>query len=144
MTSETNIIVRYAETDQMGIAHHSNYAVWFEAGRTEWLKKAGYSYSEIEAQGVLLPLYELSCRFKAPAKYEDELIICTKISEITRTRVMFSYAVLLAKTRTPIASGETKHAWTSRALKPLNAEKAIPKIFSFLLTQSENKGDILL
>jgi acyl-CoA thioester hydrolase len=63
MEAKTVFTARYAETDQMGIVHHSNYAVWFEAGRTDYLKSAGIPNSSIEATGVLLPLYEMSCKF---------------------------------------------------------------------------------
>ena len=68
MQAETKIITRYSETDQMGIVHHSNYAVWFEAGRTDFFKKVGFSYKEIEGRGILLPLYEMNCKFKSPAR----------------------------------------------------------------------------
>ena len=67
MQTETRFIARYAETDQMGIIHHSNYAVWFEAGRTDFLKKAGVSNTSIESKGILLPLYDMNCKFKSPA-----------------------------------------------------------------------------
>jgi acyl-CoA thioester hydrolase len=67
----------------MGIVHHSNYAVWFEAGRTDFLKQTGVSYSEVEARGVLLPLYEITCRFKSPARYEDEVAVVTRIKELS-------------------------------------------------------------
>lgn len=141
MQTETIFTARYSETDQMGIIHHSNYAVWFEAGRTDLLKKVGISYSSIEALGVLLPLYEMSCRFKRPAKYEDEIHVISCIKKLTRTRVIFSYSVYKSNEETPIATGETMHAWTSKDLKPLNAEKEIPQVFSLLNSQTTNKGE---
>ncbi len=88
---EIKFIVRYSETDQMGIVHHSNYAVWFEAGRTEFFTKLGLSIREIEKRGILLPLYEMNCRFKSPARYEDEIIVKTKLDSIAKVRVIFSY-----------------------------------------------------
>ena len=130
--SETKFIVRYAETDQMGIVHHSNYAVWFEAGRTDFLKKAGISNSSIEARGVLLPLYEMNCQFKSPAKYEDKILVVTKLSSLSRVRLQFSYEVVNADNSKLLATGETMHAWTTRELKPVNAEKIIPDIYSNL------------
>ncbi len=129
---ETKFIARYAETDQMGIVHHSNYAVWFEAGRTDFLKKAGISNSSIEAKGALLPLYEMNCQFKSPAKYEDEILVVTKLSSLSRVRLQFSYEVVNADNSKLLATGETMHAWTTRELKPVNAEKIIPDIYSNL------------
>jgi acyl-CoA thioester hydrolase len=132
METTTKLTVRYAETDQMGIVHHSNYPVWFEAGRTDFLKQAGASYSDVEAQGVLLPLYELTCRYKSPAKYEDEVAVVTRIKELTRVRLILSYEVILQRDGTLLASGETLHAFTDRTLKPVNAEKAAPELYRLL------------
>jgi acyl-CoA thioester hydrolase len=73
--SESKIKVRYAETDQMGVVHHSNYAIWFELGRTEFLAQLGMPYSTVESRGVLLPVIELKCTFKGAAKYEDESLL---------------------------------------------------------------------
>jgi len=132
METKSILTVRYAETDQMGIVHHSNYAVWFEVGRTDFLKNAGLSYSSIEAQGILFPLYEMNCKFIAPAKYEDELAVLTSIKSISRVRLSFSYQVLNTNTEKLLATGETMHAWTDKAFKPMNAEKKIPEIYSVL------------
>lgn len=132
METKTSFTVRYAETDQMGIVHHSNYAVWFEAGRTDFLKNAGFSNTSIEAKGILLPLYEMSCKFKAPAKYEDEIIVITALKSISCARISFSYQIINAESNKLIATGETMHAWTDKALKPINAEKIIPDVYSTL------------
>jgi len=138
MHSETVFTARYAETDQMGIIHHSNYAVWFEAGRTDFLKKTGLSNSMIEEKGVILPLYEMHCKFISPAKYEDEILVITKISTITCVRLIFSYQVLNADSNILLATGETMHAWTDKNLKPVNVGKIIPEIYSKLC---EFKGE---
>ena len=132
MQAETKLIARYSETDQMGIIHHSNYAVWFEAGRTDFLKKAGIPNKEIEEQGVLLPLYEMNCKFKSPARYEDEIIVKTKLEYIGKVRIVFSYQVLNAKDGSVLTTGETKHAWTNKSLKPVNAQLLIPDIYDVL------------
>lgn len=132
MQAETKLIARYSETDQMGIIHHSNYAVWFEAGRTDFLKKAGISNKEIKEQGVLLPLYEMNCKFKSPARYEDEIIVKTKLEHIGKVRIVFSYQVLNAKDGSVLTTGETKHAWTNKSLKPVNAQLLIPDIYNVL------------
>ncbi len=132
MQSKTYLTVRYAETDQMGIVHHSNYPIWFEVGRTEFLKSLGTSYSGVEDSGVILPLVEINCQFKSPAKYEDNILIITGIKSLSRVRVCFSYEVLNASENKLLATGETMHAWTDKALKPVNAEKKIPELYSML------------
>jgi acyl-CoA thioester hydrolase len=121
----------------MGIVHHSNYAVWFEAGRTDFLNKAGAANSSIEARGVLLPVYEMNCRYKSPARYEDEIMVVTRLKKVSRVRLCFSYQVLNAANHKLLATGETMHAWTDKSLKPVDAEKAVPDAYS-MLSQAVN------
>jgi acyl-CoA thioester hydrolase len=123
IVSETYITVRYAETDQMGVVHHSNYAVWFEAGRTDFIRKLGLPYSKIEESGAMLPLIELKCRFKGFARYEDEIIIRTNIQEYTGTRLLFHYEIFKAGSDKIITEGETTHCWADGKLKPVNLKK---------------------
>ena len=137
MQTETTFTARYAETDQMGIVHHSNYTVWLEAGRTDFLKKAGTSNTSIEARGVLLPLYGMNCQYKSPARYEDEIMVVTRLKKVSRVRLCFSYQVLNAANHKLLATGETMHAWTDKSLKPVDAEKAVPDAYS-MLSQAVN------
>jgi len=132
LISETHFVVRYAETDQMGIVHHSNYPIWFEAGRTDFIKKMGMPYSGIEKEGLLLPLLELNCRYKSPARYEDEVVVKTSIKEVTFTRTVFCYDVYKAADKKMLACGETVHVWTDRNLKPVNIKKRAPHIYELL------------
>jgi len=136
ISTETRLTVRYAETDQMGIAHHSNYAVWFEAGRTDFWQQTGMSYSSLEERGVLLPLYEMNCQFKSPAKYEDEIIVVTSLDSISRVCLCFSYQVLNAADHTLLATGETRHTWTDKALNPINVQKTVPDVYAVLSNPS--------
>ena len=137
MQTETTFTARYAETDQMGIVHHSNYTVWFEAGRTDFLKKAGTSNTSIEGYGVLLPLYGMNCQYKSPARYEDEIMVVTRLKKVSRVRLCFSYQVLNVVDHKLLATGETMHAWTDKSLKPVDAEKAVPDAYS-MLSQADN------
>jgi acyl-CoA thioester hydrolase len=130
--SETEIIVRYAETDQMGIVHHSNYPIWFEAARTEFIKSMGMSYSGIEERGFMLPLIELACRYKGAARYEDRLIVKTCVKQISYSKITFYYEVYKCSDNSLITTGETVHAWTNRNLKPVNIKKHAPDIFELL------------
>jgi acyl-CoA thioester hydrolase len=109
---ETEIRVRYAETDKMGIVHHANYLVWFEAGRSELCRSRGFSYKEMEAGGLLMLVAESYLRYKAPAHYEDILIIRTKVSEVRSRSIRFIYEVYRPEDDVLIAEGETLHLVT--------------------------------
>ncbi|NLM83227.1 MAG: acyl-CoA thioesterase [Clostridiales bacterium] len=132
MRAETRLTVRYAETDQMGIAHHSNYAVWFEAARTEFMRRAGAPYSEVEKRGVLMPLYGISARFIAPARFEDELSVQTWIKELGRARMTLAYEIYRVKDGALLATGETQQAFTDAALRPVDLKKAAPDLYELL------------
>jgi len=129
---EIHFIARYAETDQMGIIHHSNYPIWFESGRTDFFKKVGMTNSNIEALGVLLPLSHMECSFKSPARYEDEMIVKTKIRMMTCAKIKFEYVIENSNNGIIIASGSTTHAWTDKSLYPLDIEKKLPELFIML------------
>jgi acyl-CoA thioester hydrolase len=90
---EIDLRVRYAETDQMGVVYHANYLVWCEVARTELIRRRYLPYSELEKRGVILAVSELSMRYHAPARYEDEIRVRTWISEIRSRMVTFSYEI---------------------------------------------------
>lgn len=127
------LTVRYAETDRMGIVHHSNYPVWFEVGRTEFIKQNGISYSTIESLGIMLPLIELKCRFISSSTYEDKIIVRTRIKEYTKTRLNFYYEVFKEQDiQNPITTGETIHVWTNKDLKPINLQKHHEELYDII------------
>lgn len=130
---DTPITVRYAETDRMGIVHHSNYPVWFEVGRTEFIKQCGMSYSYIESLGILLPLLELNCKYINSSTYEDKIIVRTRIKSATKTRLNFYYEVFKEQDmEKPITSGETLHVWTNKELKPINLQKHNMELYNII------------
>ncbi len=130
-SATTEFTVRYAETDQMGIVHHSVYPVWFEAGRTEFIKKAGISYSEVEAKGLLLPLISLKCEYKGFAKYDDRITVETYLKDMTPVRMTFGYRVYRNDDLSnAITTGETMHVWTNKILKPINLKKYDPELYN--------------
>lgn len=138
MITETKITVRYAETDQMGIAHHSNYAVWFEQARTEMILQAGgLHYKDMEEMGILLPLLELDCKFRIPALYEDELTIRTAITELAPARITFRYLVYKDGIEKPICSGFTQQAFVGKDLRPMRLNKRFPEIYALLESMVE-------
>ena len=85
--------VRYADTDQMGMAYHGNYVTWFEVGRTEMLRAQGMSYREVEEAGFRMPVLEVQCRYLKPARYDDELVIETVLAHLGRASMRFEYRV---------------------------------------------------
>jgi acyl-CoA thioester hydrolase len=108
--------------------HHSNYPVWFEAGRTDFIRKMGLPYSKIEESGALLPLIELKCRFNGFARYEDDIVVKTNIVQHTGVRLAFHYEVYRKGSANAITEGETVHVWTDSSLKPVNIRKFKPEI----------------
>ncbi len=110
---ETEIRVRYAETDQMGIVHHANYPVWFEAGRSDLCRAKGFSYREMEERDdALMVVAELYCRYKSPAFYEDVVIVRTKVAEVRSRSIRFVYEVYRPADSTLLVEGETLHLVT--------------------------------
>ena len=105
---------RYAETDQMGVVHHSVYPVWFEAARTEFSHAVGLPYSEWERRGVLLMVGELTCRYRRPARYDDEVTVGVRVAEVASRRVVFEYRVE-GPDGNLLAEGETRHVVVDRA-----------------------------
>ena len=139
MISQTKITVRYAETDQMGIVHHSVYPIWYEAARTEAIKKIGITYSNLEKHGIMTPLVELNCRYIMPAEYEDVLMINVSVSKLTPARIVFTYEVYKSGIEKPINTGSTVHAWVGKDLKPINLKKQYPDIYEKVLGLIEDK-----
>ena len=115
---ETEIRVRYVETDQMGIVHNSNYLIWFEVGRSEYCRARGFSYKEMEEKdGALMVVAESRCRYKSPAYYEDLLTVRTKIAELRSRSLRFIYEIHRASDDTLLAEGETLHLVTDKDKK---------------------------
>ncbi len=110
---ETDIRVRYAETDQMGIAHHSNYLVWFETARGEFCRSKGFTYRSMEQEAdALMVVAESYIRYKSPAFYDDVLTIRTRVHELRSRSVRFAYEVVRRSDDVMIAAGETMHVVT--------------------------------
>jgi acyl-CoA thioester hydrolase len=94
MTNEIQFRVRYGETDQMGVVYHGNYAQYFEMGRTEWLRKIGFSYKQMEADGIMLPVISLSINYKKSACYDDLIKVKTKLVKRPTVKIEFDYEIL--------------------------------------------------
>jgi acyl-CoA thioester hydrolase len=112
------IRVRYADTDQMGFAYYAHYLRWFEIGRAEMLRALGWSYRAVEEAGIQLPVLEARCRYRKPARYDDELMIETGVLELRRASVRFGYRIVRERDGELLASGETEHCFLDREGKP--------------------------
>jgi acyl-CoA thioester hydrolase len=126
----TELVVRYVETDKMGIVHHSNYPIWFEVTRVEFIKEFGYTNTELENRGILLPLRSLECNYIRPAKFEDLISINISVINFTCVKIDFKYSVLRKTDNKLLAEGVTKHAWTNKDLVPLNIKKIVPDLYN--------------
>lgn len=105
---------RYAETDQMGVVHHSVYPVWFEVARTALSHAVGLPYVEWERRGVILMVGELACRYRRPARYDDDITVWVRVGEVASRRVVFAYRVE-ATDGVLLAEGETRHVVVDKA-----------------------------
>jgi acyl-CoA thioester hydrolase len=126
--TEVELRVRYKETDQMGVVHHSNYYTWFEVARTEFMRNTGLDYRRMEENGVMLPLLETHCTYLCGAKYDDLIRIRTWMSKFAGVRLTMEYEVIRDKDGVLLASGSTVHAFTDTNLRPLNIKRKFPQI----------------
>jgi len=123
--------VRYAETDKMGVVYHAHYLMWFEVGRVELLRNMGFVYSELERDhDCHLPVVEARIRYKAPAYYDDELVIRTKIKNVRSSFLLFSYKVLRRGDDTILAEGETTHIVVNSKMEKAPLPEKYAKSFS--------------
>jgi len=133
--TSTTLRVRYAETDQMGVVYYANYLVWFEIGRTDFCSQHGFAYRDMEQEeGLYIMVAEARCRYKAPARYDDELEVRTRLTGMRRRVLVFGYEIYKPRTDELIAEGETVHVITDRDGRP----RSLPdKYRELLLGKSE-------
>jgi acyl-CoA thioester hydrolase len=125
----TNLRVRYAETDQMGIVYYANYFVWFEIGRTDFCRQHGFAYREMEKQdGLYIMVAEARCRYKAPARYDDDILVRTCLRSARKRVLVFGYEVSRQDGDELLAEGETVHVITDRQGRP----RALPEKYQEL------------
>jgi acyl-CoA thioester hydrolase len=115
--AEAQVRVRYAETDQMGVVYHANYLVWFEVGRVEFIRQLGLDYKSMEEDGAMIAVAEATARYKAPARYDDELIVRTSLTGVRGPIVRFRYVVVRPADEVVLCEGETVHFVVGRDMK---------------------------
>jgi acyl-CoA thioester hydrolase len=129
-TSVSTVRVRYAETDQMGVAWHGYYLAWFEVGRTDLLRRQGVTYRELEQGGLRLPVTSARLSFARPALYDDVLEIRTTVAEVRGARVRFEYEVHREGTHGPLATGATEHAAVDGRGRPRRLPEHVRKLLA--------------
>jgi acyl-CoA thioester hydrolase len=128
--NETRLRVRYAETDQMGVVYHSNHFIWFEVGRVELLRQMGFSYRDMESQdNCFIAVAEAKCRYRAPARYDDEVLVRTELLNVRDSVVHFGYELRRAQDGLLLAEGETTHIVTDAAMKITVLPEKYLKVF---------------
>lgn len=121
--------VRYAETDQMGVVYHANYLPWMEMGRVELFRSLGHRYKDMEAAGVVMAVVDVNVRYKAPALYDDEIIVRTSLAESNARLCVFHYEIRNAETGKLLAVGSTRHVFLDKQLRPTKAPEPYRSVF---------------
>lgn len=128
IVSRSQVTVRYAETDMMGIVYHANYLPWFEIGRTTLLKELGLPYRQLEAEGYRLPVLEISAKYSRPAVYDDVLTIVTYLHEKPLLRIRLDYEVLRGDEL--LATGESVHAFVDLQGRPVRPPPGVVAVMT--------------
>lgn len=133
--SEARFRVRYAETDQAGVVYHSNYLIWFEVGRVELCRDQGFNYRDMETEAdAFLPVIEANVKYRAPARYDDEVVVRTRIVNMHSRAIRFAYEVLRAADGALLAEGETRHVVISRE----GRARSFPEKYAKLMKRAKN------
>lgn len=140
MKNETTIRVRYAETDQMGIVYYANYFIWFEIGRNEFFRELGVTCNELEEKNVLLPVIESGCKYINSAKYDDEVVIVTRLNKVKGAKLKLEYEVKRKIDDLLLVKGFTLHAFVDKNLKPVNFRNKFKDVWN-LLKNAIEKGE---
>jgi acyl-CoA thioester hydrolase len=137
--SQTRIRVRYAETDQMGVVYYANFFVWFEVGRVELLRQLGFHYKQMEIEDdCRIPVVEANCRYKSPARYDDELLLETRVLALRRSVIKFGYRLTRPGGEAPatlLAEGETTHVTVDRSMRKISLPEKYVAILEQFVTR---------
>ena len=140
MESSAIVRVRYKDTDQMGVVYNGNYFTWFEVGRVELLRDIGISYKDLERRGVFTAVAEAYCKYIKPARFDDEIIIKTRIRKLTETRIEFEYSLYRKEDELLLAKGYTLHVFVDKNIKPVNLKKVDEDLWKLLKEKVEKNN----
>ena len=137
---ETPIRVRYAETDKMGVVYYGNYFTWFEIGRTDVCRQCGFSYRDMEIEDdAFLMVVETQCRYRRPARYEDDLVVRTRLEAWSKRTMRFNYEILHESTRELLAEGMTVHVVTTSLGRPRSFPSRQAELITARLMAAEDR-----
>ncbi|MBU6079413.1 acyl-CoA thioesterase [Allobacillus halotolerans] len=136
--NETDVVVRYQETDQMGVVYHSNYFVWFEIGRTRLIEQLGFDYLAMEEEGILAPVIDIQASYKTPVRYGQTARVETKISEYNGFRVTYSYKVYTEDNQLSVTGTSTHVCVKKSNFRPISIKKHFPKLHETYLNAVES------
>ncbi len=128
--ARSELRVRYADTDKMGVVYYANYLVWFEVGRTDWLRQAGFTYRELEESGIVLPVVETRCEYRQPARYDDDIEVRTRGTLLSGVRVRFDYEIVRRQNDAIAACGHTVHASISPGGRLTRLPEQVRRLFT--------------
>jgi acyl-CoA thioester hydrolase len=138
--NETRLRVRYAETDQMGVVYHSNHFIWFEVGRVELLRQLGFSYRDLESlDNCFFAVAEAKCRYRAPVRYDEEVLVRTQLLNVRESVVHFGYELRRAENGALLAEGETTHIVTNAAMQITAIPDKYMKVFRAAVGKQDGK-----
>jgi acyl-CoA thioester hydrolase len=126
----STVRVRYAETDKMGVVYYANYLIWFEIGRTDWLRATGSTYRSMEEDGIQLPVIEAQCEYRHSARYDDEVEIRTWARKLSSVRVQFDYEAVRNPDGIVLATGHTVHATIDRSGRLVRMPDRVRTLFA--------------
>ena len=136
--NETDVVVRYQETDQMGVVYHSNYFVWFEIGRTRLIEQLGFDYLAMEEEGILAPVIDIQASYKTPVRYGQTARVETKISEYNGFRVTYSYKVYTEDNQLSVTGTSTHVCVKKSNFRQISIKKHFPKLHETYLNAVES------
>lgn len=134
--NETRLRVRYVETDQMGVVYHTNFLIWFEVGRVELLRQLGFTYRNMEREdGCYIAVVNLRCRYKAPARYDDVILVRTWLKNVRGSLIHFAYQIVCDGEGTVLAEGETTHIVTDARMQKRELPRKYVQAFAKAMGQ---------
>lgn len=131
--------VQYYETDRMGITHHSNYIRWFEEARVAFLDEIDWSYAKLEAQGIISPVVDVTCKFISPTTFDDVVSIQVSVQKFTGVKLIFAYRLINDQTKQLVATGTSSHCFTAQDGKILRLNHSHPEFSDILKKLQVNK-----
>ncbi|MBR7553156.1 acyl-CoA thioesterase [Allobacillus sp. GCM10007491] len=136
--NQTDVTVRYQETDQMGVVYHSNYFVWFEIGRTRLIEQLGFDYIAMEEEGILAPVIDIQASYKTPVRYGQTARVKTKISEYNGFRVTYSYEIYTEDNQLSVTGTSTHVCVKKSNFRPISIKKHFPELHKTYLNAMES------